>query len=161
MPITTSPQETKKLAKKMASGFCGGEILCLSGDLGVGKTTFTQGLLEALGAEGPYTSPTFNIIKEYRLTTNNLPLTTNAVLKHKNKLSVASCKLSVIYHIDAYRIKAADLRDLGFLDFAGKPGTITIIEWPENVTDIIPNSSIWIDFKWLDENQRKITLHKK
>ena len=155
---TTSPQQTKNLAQKIASDFKGGEILCLSGDLGAGKTTFTQGLLKALSAEGPYTSPTFNIIKEYRLTTNNLrPTTELSGFKNQKKLHVVSCQLSVIFHIDTYRIKADDLRELGFLDFAGKPNTVTIIEWPENVKDIIPDSAIWLNFEWLDENKRKIT----
>lgn len=150
--ITNSPQETKKLAQKMASGLKGGEILCLSGDLGAGKTTFTQGLLKALGAEGPYTSPTFTILKEYQVKSEEL--------KEKS-LSPEIFNISLIYHIDAYRIKSDDLRELGFLDFAGKTNTVTIIEWPENVQDIIPKSAMWLNFEWIDENRRKITLSLK
>jgi len=145
--ITTSQQETKKLAQEIASGFQGGEIICLSGDLGAGKTTFTQGLLEALGAEGPYTSPTFTIVKEY-------------ALKHP-KIHEFPNKLSKVYHIDTYRISSDDLLELSFNDFAGKPNTVTIIEWPENVKDIILESAMWLNFEWLDENKRKITLQKK
>lgn len=140
---TNSPQQTKKLAQEIASGFQGGEIICLSGDLGAGKTTFTQGLLEALGAEGPYTSPTFTIVKEY-------------ALKHP-KIHEFPNKLSKVYHIDTYRISSDDLLELSFNDFAGKPNTATIIEWPENVKDIIPESAMWLKFELLDENKRKIT----
>lgn len=118
----------------------------MSGNLGAGKTTFTQGLLEALGAEGPYTSPTFTIVKEYALKHPKLP-------KFPNKLSKA-------YHIDAYRIGPDDLLELGFNDFAGKENTVTIIEWPENVKNIIPKSATWLNFEWLDENKRKITSDK-
>ena len=75
--ITTSSTQTKKLGEMLAQELCGREIICLSGDLGSGKTTFTQGLLKGLGIKGPYTSPTFNIIKEYegQLTFDNKQLT--------------------------------------------------------------------------------------
>jgi len=153
---TTSPQQTKNLAKKIASGFHGGEILCLSGDLGAGKTTFSQGLLEALGAEGPYTSPTFSIIKNYR---KEFPISNPpAGRQFSNKFQNSNSKIQEIYHIDAYRINSDDLLELGFQDFAGKPNTVTIMEWPENVREIIPESAIWLNFEWLDENKRKITF---
>jgi tRNA threonylcarbamoyladenosine biosynthesis protein TsaE len=161
--ITNSPQETKKLARKLASGFKGGEILCLSGDLGAGKTTFTQGLLEALGAEGPYTSPTFNIIKEYRIENLEFGMGTKnkESINYGFKIQNSKFKILHVYHIDAYRINADDLRELGFLDFAGKPNTVTIIEWPENIKDIIPDNALWLKFKWIDENKRKITFCQK
>lgn len=159
--VTTSPQQTKKLAQKLASGFHGGEILCLSGNLGAGKTTFTQGLLEALGAEGPYTSPTFNIIKVYQVTSLKVHQE-KSELKIPKKLDTRHSTLDIsrVYHIDAYRIKSDDLLDLGFNDFAGKENTVTIIEWPENVQDIIPESATWLNFEWLDENRRKITFEQ-
>jgi tRNA threonylcarbamoyladenosine biosynthesis protein TsaE len=134
--ITTSAKETSELGQQIAKNLKGGEIHCLTGELGAGKTTFTQGLLNGLGAQGPYTSPTFNIMKEYE--TSDFK----------------------IVHIDAYRIGANDLLELGFNDFAGKDDVITIIEWPENVKAIIPEDAMRIQFEWLDENQRKITFTK-
>lgn len=138
--LTTSSAQTKKLGAMFAEELCGGEIICLSGDLGAGKTTFTQGLLKGLKIKGPYTSPTFAILKEY-------------------KLKAANCKLKTIYHIDAYRITSKDLTELGFKDFAGKENSITIIEWPEKVKKIIPTNALWIHFEWLSEKERKISLH--
>ncbi|KKT87094.1 MAG: hypothetical protein UW87_C0042G0004 [Candidatus Moranbacteria bacterium GW2011_GWC2_45_10] len=91
--ITENSEQTRELAKLLALEIRGGEIICLSGDLGAGKTTFTQGLLEGLGVEGPYTSPTFAIMKEYRLQTTNY-------------------KLQTVYHIDAYRVEEKDILDL-------------------------------------------------
>ncbi|EKE25134.1 MAG: Nucleotide-binding protein [uncultured bacterium] len=135
--ITKSSLQTKKLGQEIAKGFKGGEIICLSGDLGAGKTTFTQGLLKGLTIKGPYTSPTFAILKEYKLKSNNI-------------------SIENIYHIDAYRISARDLLELGFKDFAGKKNSITILEWPENVKSILPNNSIWMSFKWLNNKERKI-----
>ena len=143
--ITTSAKETSELGQQIAKNLKGGEILCLTGELGAGKTTFTQGLLHELGAQGPYTSPTFVVIKNYK---SNL------------KFKISNLKLLDIYHIDAYRIGANDLLELGFNDFAGKANAITIIEWPENIESILDSKATWIKFEWLDENQRKITFTK-
>lgn len=171
--ITSSSIQTKKLGQLLAEELRGGPslvkdksfpkaeagvIICLSGDLGAGKTTFTQGLLKGLGIKGPYTSPTFAIIKHYQLTTNNLPQKKS--LCASSQLSVVSRKLSV-YHIDAYRITSKDLLELGFKDFAGKENSVTIIEWPEKVKKIIPTSAVWINFEWLGDQERKITFSKK
>jgi tRNA threonylcarbamoyladenosine biosynthesis protein TsaE len=140
--ITTSSIQTKKLGLLLAEELSGGEILCLSGDLGAGKTTFTQGLLKGLKIKGPYTSPTFAIIKHY-------------------ELKAKSQKLKDIYHIDAYRVSSKDLLELGFKDFAGKQDSVTVIEWPEKVSKLIPTNALWIDFQWLSEKERKIILSTK
>ena len=157
--ITQSSLQTKKLGILLAEEFRGGEIICLSGDLGAGKTTFTQGLLKGLKIKGPYTSPTFSIIKEYKLITNNKQQTTK--MRSQTKSSVVSCRLSVVRHIDVYRITSKDLLELGFEDFAGKENSITIIEWPEKVRKLIPTNALWINFQWLSEKERKITLSIK
>jgi len=140
--ITENSEQTRELAKLLALEIRGGEIICLSGDLGAGKTTFTQGLLEGLGVEGPYTSPTFAIMKEYRLQTTNY-------------------KLQTVYHIDAYRVEEKDILDLGWKDFAGKENTVTIVEWAERAENIIPSGALRLDFKWLDENKREIIISQK
>ena len=144
--LTRNSKETKNLAKVLAGEIRGGEIICLSGDLGAGKTTFTQGLLEALGAEGPYTSPTFVVIKNYKGIFNS-------------QFSIH--KQIEINHIDAYRINEKDLLELGWQDFAGKKDCVTIIEWPERVKNLIPTEALWISFEWLSENEREITISKK
>lgn len=135
--ITNSPNKTKKLGEMLASELFGGEIICLAGDLGAGKTTFTQGLLKGLKIKGPYTSPTFAIMKHYQ---------------HK---------AHDIYHIDAYRVSSKDLLELGFKDFTGKESSITIVEWPEKIQRLIPTGALWINFQWLNEKERKITLSTK
>lgn len=128
--ITTSKTQTQKLGEELAKELRGGEIICLSGELGAGKTTFTQGLLKGLKATGPYTSPTFVVMKKY---------------EH-------------IYHIDAYRIKDTDLLELGWEELLADKKNIIIIEWAERVRKIIPDNAIWIKFKWLDENKRELKL---
>ena len=133
--ITTSKTQTQKLGEELANELRGGGIICLSGELGAGKTTFTQGLLKGLKAKGPYTSPTFVVMKKY---------------EH-------------IYHIDAYRIKDTDLLELGWEELlADNPpagGNIIIIEWAERVRKIIPDNAIWIKLKWLDENKRELKFY--
>jgi len=165
--ITTSSVQTKKLgallAKELRGGPAstrgndrsstrGGEIICLSGDLGAGKTTFTQGLLKGLKAKGPFTSPTFNIVKEYEVKNRN-------VHKKNTRYKILDTRYK-IFHIDAYRVNSKDIIDLGFKDFAGKPNSIVIIEWAERIKKIIPSSALWIKFQWLSEKERKITLGK-
>lgn len=149
--LTRNSEETKNLAKVLAMEIRGGEVICLSGDLGSGKTTFTQGLLEALGAEGPYTSPTFTIIKKYDF------LKANAV-------NPPAGRLKTIYHIDAYRVEEKDLLELGWQDFAGKENCITIVEWAKRIEKIIPSppagGALWLNFKWLSENEREIIIYK-
>jgi len=144
--ISTSAAQTKKIGQLLAEQLRGGEIICLSGDLGAGKTTFTQGLLKGLKIKGPYTSPTFAIMKEYKI---NL------------KFQISNLKLSSVYHIDAYRISSKDLRALGFGDFAGQKNCLVIIEWPEKVKSLIPTNAVWINFKWLNEKEREITFDTK
>jgi tRNA threonylcarbamoyladenosine biosynthesis protein TsaE len=122
------------LGELLAPELRGGEILCLNGELGSGKTTFTQGLLKGLGAKGPYTSPTFLILKHYEI-------------KDKN-----------IYHIDAYRVNANDILNLGWEEIIADPKNIIIVEWPERIKKILPKQAIKIKFEWLDEEKRKITL---
>jgi len=140
---TTSSLQTKKLGELLAQELNGAEVICLSGDLGAGKTTFTQGLLKGLKIKGPYTSPTFVVFKNY---------------KGISKSQISISKHIEVFHIDAYRITAKDLHELGFNDFASQPNTITIIEWPEKVKKIIPKNAIWIYFEWVDEKQRKISF---
>lgn len=135
---TQSAQETQKLAQDIARKFQGGEVLCLEGDLGSGKTTFTQGLLKGLGIKGPYTSPTFVVMKEYQLKTKN----------HK---------LKTVFHIDAYRVNENDILNLGWNEILEKgKENIVIVEWADRIKNIIPKNAMWIKFEWVDEEKRKI-----
>lgn len=123
--ITTNSKQTQALGKLLAEEIRGQAVICLEGDLGAGKTTFTQGFLQGLKIKGPYTSPTFVVMKEY---------------KQKEKS---------IYHIDAYRVDSEDILNLGWEEIvAGK--NIIIIEWADRIKKIIPKDAVWIKFEWLD-----------
>jgi tRNA threonylcarbamoyladenosine biosynthesis protein TsaE len=146
--ITNNHKETQKLGELLALELRGGEVLCLDGELGAGKTTFTQGLLQGLGAKGPYTSPTFLIMKEYE---------TKISSATADKFQISN-KIKKVYHIDAYRIEAQDLLNLGWEEIIADPKNIIIVEWSERIKKILPKEAVRIKFEWLDENQRRITL---
>jgi tRNA threonylcarbamoyladenosine biosynthesis protein TsaE len=134
--ITENSKQTKKLGEILAKEIKGGAVICLSGDLGSGKTTFTQGLLRGLKVKGPYTSPTFVIMKKYK----------------KN-----------IFHFDAYRVTDKDVLNLGWEEIiADNPpvgGNVIIVEWADRIKKIIPKGSLWIKFEWVGENKRKIIFN--
>jgi tRNA threonylcarbamoyladenosine biosynthesis protein TsaE len=140
--ITHSNQETKDFGQKLAKELHPGVSLCLSGDLGAGKTTLTQGILEGLGALGPYTSPTFVIMKEY-----SLPVPTET-------------GVSRVYHIDAYRIETKDIEHLGFEEWCSDPKGLVILEWPERVPEVLPEKRIDIHIVQKNETEREIELKK-
>lgn len=114
-------------------------IIALSGDLGAGKTTFVQGFLRAAGIKSKITSPTFVLIKNYKLRTTNYNL---------------------IYHIDCYRIhKPKELISLGFKEIIKNPKNIILIEWPERIKKYLPKNIIKVKFKHgKKENERIINL---
>jgi len=132
--ITQNSKETKQLALGFVGKISEGTIIALEGDLGSGKTTFTQGLLKGLGVKGPYTSPTFVIMKQYASKTQN------------------------IYHLDAYRVSSKDILNLGWKEMLAEKNNIIIIEWADRIRKIIPRNAIWIKFEWVSENKRKVTF---
>ncbi len=136
---TYSSRETQKLAKKISRKLKSVKVICLSGDLGSGKTTFVQGLLKELGATGPYTSPTFVILKEYFIRKNKMPF-------------------ERIYHGDAYRVSSRDFLALGWKEIIACPENLVIVEWAERIKKILPKNSLWIRFFWEEEKKRRIEV---
>lgn len=131
---TNSPSETQHLASSLSSYLKAGDVISLTGDLGAGKTCFTQGLARSLGIKDRITSPTFSIIKEY-----------------KNVLS--------LYHFDVYRLNSPDeLYDLGYEEYFYGDG-ITVIEWGDKIEKLLPADFLKIAFKRLfDDNVREIEI---
>ncbi len=120
---SNSREETLQVAKKLAEKAFPGQVICLNGDLGVGKTVFAQGFGKALGIEEPMASPTFTILKEY----------------HEGRLP--------LYHFDVYRISDVDeMEETGFFDFINGDG-VTLIEWAELIEDIIPEDSVQVNIE--------------
>jgi tRNA threonylcarbamoyladenosine biosynthesis protein TsaE len=156
--ITTSSKQTQKLGEILAKELKGGEIICLSGELGSGKTTFAQGVLHGLGAKKPYTSPTFVVMKKYHVTCNTKHITQK---EKKNKSLHVTCYMPCdVYHIDAYRVGAKDILDLGWEEIIASKNNITIVEWAERIKRIIPKKAIWLGFEHLKEDEREISICK-
>jgi tRNA threonylcarbamoyladenosine biosynthesis protein TsaE len=119
-------------------------VVGLFGDLGSGKTTFTQALGKLLGVSEVMTSPTFVIEKIYLLK------------NHSEEIPVVFKRL---IHIDAYRLeKGKELQSLGFAEILKDPKNLILIEWPERVVDILPPDLIKINFKFVSEFEREISF---
>jgi len=113
-------------------------MLCLQGDLGAGKTAFTQELGKYLGVAEKIVSPTFVVMKNYE--------TSHEVYEQLN-------------HIDAYRIESeAELMPLRMEDQMTGDNRLTCIEWPERITDSIPASAVWLTFEILPDEVRRVTI---
>lgn len=131
--ISNSSNETMELAKRLAPIFPDGTVLCFSGDLGVGKTTFVRGLAAGLGIKEVVQSPTFNIMKIY--------------FKADRPL----------VHIDAYRLADFMDEDIGLDEYIGYETGITVIEWPMFLKpSLIPSNAINVEIKRLSETQREL-----
>ena len=139
--INKNAQETFDLGREFAKRIKGGDLLCLEGELGAGKTTFTQGLLAGLGVKETVNSPTFLVMKQY-------------LLENKDGM------IKKIYHIDAYRIDGREMLDLGWEELIADGENILIVEWPEKIREIIPTDFWQIDFAHLEGDRRKIRLKK-
>lgn len=140
MITTHSAEETRDFGKKLAGEILPGTLLCLSGDLGAGKTTLVQGLLEGLGAKRPYVSPTFVIMKQYDL------------------LSPSITGITRVYHADAYRVEAKDFTEIGFAEWCADKQGLVILEWPERITNILPEKKVDIVLTSISETERKIKI---
>ena len=131
---SNSENETKEFAKKFASKLNKGDVLVLSGDLGSGKTKFTEGFLSYFGLEDEISSPTFTIVNEY----------------HKNDIN--------IYHFDVYRLEdSSEFYAIGGEEYFEKG--ICIIEWGELIEDALPKKYIKIDFSRNSENENERILN--
>lgn len=109
-----SPKETWRIANQMGESACKGEVYCLIGDLGVGKTLFSQGFASGLGVLEYVNSPTFTIVQEY--TDGRLPL----------------------YHFDVYRIEDPDeMEEIGYTEMVYGDG-VCLIEWANLISDVLP-----------------------
>ena len=160
--LTKNPSQTKKfgrilakellkapLKKKKTPRYNSGEalIIGLEGDLGGGKTTFLQGFAKGLGIKEKILSPTFVIMKRFKIRKNSCP---------------NSCKFASFYHIDCYRIqKSKEILNLGFKEIISNPKNIVAIEWSDHVRKIIPEDSLIIKFELANKNKRKIVINKK
>lgn len=134
--VTRSGKETKKVAGMLAREVSpqprGAAVVALQGELGAGKTTFTQGFARALGVRENVLSPTFVLMKIY-------------ALKHKSGIRKQGFRHFV--HIDCYRITSPkDMLHLGWKDLCKDKDAIILIEWPERIRKLLPKTALHIRF---------------
>lgn len=136
---TNLPDETKQLAIKLAQKLKTGGVVALRGELGAGKTTFTQGFAQGLGIKDSVTSPTFILIRSYPIPG-----------KTKGKF----------FHIDLYRLEDPKQIDgLGLDEVFANPNNIVLIEWAEKLGEQLPSQATKIDLKIISETQREIEVY--
>ncbi len=135
--ISNSREETEKIGALFAEGLKGGEVVAFIGGLGMGKTCFTRGLAKGLGFKGDVTSPTFALINEYLGGRLNL------------------------YHFDMYRIESwEDLYSSGFFEYVEENG-IVAVEWSENIENALPDNTVFVEIKSLENEAREINIYRK
>jgi tRNA threonylcarbamoyladenosine biosynthesis protein TsaE len=128
--VSRSPEQTRRLGTRIGSLLNRGDLICLSGDLGAGKTTLVQGIAHGWDSVDRVSSPTFVIVNEYH---------------RKNG--------DILFHMDAYRLQdAAEAIDLD-LDSMLEGGAL-VLEWAERIKAALPGSALWINMRWLADEQR-------
>lgn len=124
-----SVEETWAVAREFAAELQPGDVVCLEGELGAGKTTFTQGVAAALGAKRAVTSPTFCLVVEH------------------------PTSKFLLVHMDLYRLHDADdVLTIGWEDYLSR-GAVLMVEWPDRAEDLIPETAKHIRFEHCEENE--------
>jgi len=134
--VSGSPVQTARIGERLGRLLRGGEVICLEGNLGAGKTCFAQGLGRGWGATDDLTSPTFTLIHELQRAADKARL----------------------YHVDLYRIEQeAEAWMLGLTDLMDATASV-VIEWPERAPSLLPPERLWIKLEMLDETRRRLTF---
>ena len=135
--ISNSAAETEAIARRLAEDLVAGSVLALKGELGSGKTVFTQGLVAGLDSNAAVTSPTFTIVHEYQ--NGRLP----------------------VYHFDFFRLENPEsVVRLGLEDYFFSDG-VSVIEWADRFPELIPEQARWISFEIKSEHQRIVRLFRQ
>ncbi len=136
--LSHSPEQTERLGVRLGELAKPGDIFCLAGDLGAGKTTLAKGFARGWGALDQVTSPSFVLINEYR--------------------RADSLRL---YHFDAFRLGSAqEAAALGLFDLFNGAGPV-LVEWPERVMEVLPEEHLWINIHWVDEMRRNLRFEAR
>jgi tRNA threonylcarbamoyladenosine biosynthesis protein TsaE len=142
--ITENYKQTQRIGQDLAKKIIKNKlpkkatILALKGNLGSGKTTFLQGFAKGLDIKEKILSPTFVIMKKFKITKN---------------------KFNYFYHFDCYRFdNSKEIFDLGFKKIINDPKNIISIEWPDKIKKVLPKKIFIIEFKFIEENKREINL---
>ncbi|HZM21616.1 MAG TPA: tRNA (adenosine(37)-N6)-threonylcarbamoyltransferase complex ATPase subunit type 1 TsaE [Anaerolineales bacterium] len=130
--FTRSPEQTRRVGRRLGEVLETGDVICLQGDLGAGKTTLVQGIAQGWGSLDSVSSPTFILVNVYRRADE-----------------------SQLFHMDAYRLDSAPEAEELDLDSMLAQGAL-LVEWPERMNGLIPNERLWVNLEHLDEEEREM-----
>jgi tRNA threonylcarbamoyladenosine biosynthesis protein TsaE len=131
-----SAEQTRRLGVRLGTLLQAGDVICLAGDLGAGKTAFAAGIGVGWGAESALTSPTYNLVHEHRRARDAQRL----------------------WHLDCYRLNGVEDADsIGLDDIFGGRGAV-IIEWPEHIEALLPHERLWIELRVIEQTRRNFVF---
>lgn len=135
--FSRSPEQTRRIGMRLGGLLKTGDVICLQGDLGAGKTTFTQGLAQGWGSLDFVSSPTFILVNQYRRADGG-----------------------ILFHLDAYRLDSVPEAEELDLDSMLAEGAL-IIEWPERLGELIPEEHLHIQLEHISEEHRQMNFHAR
>ena len=130
--FSRSPEQTRSIGMRLGGALQAGDVVCLQGNLGAGKTTFVQGIAKGWGSLDSVSSPTFIIVNVYR-----------------------RADQSQLFHMDAYRLDSTPEAEELDLDSMLAQGPL-LIEWPERINGLVPNERLWVQLEHIDEEEREL-----
>lgn len=132
--FSRSPEQTRRIGARLGDVLQTGDVICLQGDLGAGKTTLVQGIARGWGSRDPVSSPTFILVNVYR-----------------------RADQSQMFHMDAYRLDSTSEAEELDLDAMLARGPL-LIEWPERIDGLVPDERLWVKLEHIDEEEREMTF---
>ena len=132
-----SPEQTRAMGMRLGGTLQPGDVICLQGDLGAGKTTFVQGMAQGWGSLDSVSSPTFILVNVYRRADG-----------------------AQLFHLDTYRLESVPEAEQLDLESMLAQGAL-IIEWPERLGNLIPEERFWIHFDHVAEEERRLRFHAR
>jgi tRNA threonylcarbamoyladenosine biosynthesis protein TsaE len=135
--FSRSPEQTRRIGMRLGSSLRPGDVICLQGDLGAGKTTFVQGLAQGWGTLDSVSSPTFIIVNLYRRADG-----------------------AQLFHMDAYRLDSTSEAEELDLESMLTQGPL-LIEWPERIQGLIPPDRIWLEMEYLADEHRQMRFKSR
>ena len=132
--FSRSPEQTRRIGMRLGGALQAGDVICLQGDLGAGKTTFVQGVALGWGSLDAVSSPTFILVNMYRRRDE-----------------------ARLFHMDAYRLDSTPEGEELDLDAMFNEGPL-LIEWPERIDGLVPGERLWIKLEHVDEEEREMTF---
>src|ERR671912_30224 len=130
--FSRSPEQTRSIGMQLGGALQAGDVICLQGDLGAGKTTFVQGIARGWGSLDPVSSPTFILVNVYR-----------------------RADQSQLFHMDAYRLDSTPEAEELDLDTMLAQGPL-LIEWPERMSGLVPPEHLWVQLEHIAEEEREM-----